>query len=239
MSVAQALAELNAEVVACRRCPELRAYCANVAQTKRRAYAEHPYHGAPVPGFGDPAARLLIVGLAPGAHGSNRTGRMFTGDGSGEWLYRTLHRFGFASQPVAIDRDDGMRLHDAYITAAVRCAPPDNKPTPVERDRCVPFLAREFALLETATVVVTLGKFADDAVHALLRTHVSYPAGRSPFGHGAESKVLLPNGRSLTILASYHPSRQNTNTGKLTQPMLDAIFARAAAIVKNPAPSGD
>jgi uracil-DNA glycosylase family 4 len=225
------LASLERRVIACRRCPELRSYCAEIGRVKKRAFLEHEYWAKPVPGFGDPGARLVLVGLAPGAHGSNRTGRVFTGDGSGEWLYRALHRAGFASQPHATGRDDGLRLDDAFITAAVRCAPPGNKPTPGERERCLPYLVEEFALLAQARVVVTLGRIADDTVHALVKAGGAYHGPRIPFAHLSETAVELPRGRPLTILASYHPSRQNTNTGVLTEPMLDAVFARARSLI--------
>jgi uracil-DNA glycosylase family 4 len=225
------LIALERRVVACRRCPELRAYCADVGATKKRAYRDHAYWAKPVPGWGDPQARLLLVGLAPGAHGSNRTGRPFTGDGSGEWLYRALHRAGFANQPQAIDRNDGLALIDTFITAAVRCAPPANKPTPAQRAQCLPYLRDELALLDRVQVIVTLGKLADDTVHALVRDTTRQRAPRAPFAHLAQTPVELADGRSVTILASYHPSRQNTNTGVLTEPMLDAVFARARSLL--------
>jgi uracil-DNA glycosylase family 4 len=229
--VSTALDAIERRVIACRKCPELRAYCAQVGRTKRRAFRDHEYWAKPVPGWGDPDARLVLVGLAPGAHGSNRTGRPFTGDASGEWLYRALHRAGFANQPRAIDREDGLVLRDAFITAAVRCAPPANKPTPAQRDRCFPYLRAEFAALRRTRAIVTLGKFADDVVHAYVKEAGGYLDLRAPFAHGAESRVTLPGLSEVTILASYHPSRQNTQTGKLTEPMLDAIFARARLLV--------
>jgi uracil-DNA glycosylase family 4 len=222
---------IERRVVACRKCPELRAYCAEVGRVKKRAFLDQDYWARPVPGFGDSAARIVLVGLAPGAHGSNRTGRVFTGDGSGEWLYRALHRAGLASQPHAVGRDDGMVLHDTFITAAVRCAPPANKPTPVQRTRCLPYLRAELAALRNTQVIVTLGKFADDAVHSLMKERASYRTQRAQFAHLAETVVDLPHGGAVTILASYHPSRQNTNTGVLTEPMLDAVFARARALL--------
>lgn len=225
------LTALERRVVACRRCPELRAYCAQIGATKKRAYKDHTYWARPVPGWGDPRARLLLVGLAPGAHGSNRTGRPFTGDASGEWLYRALHRAGFANHPRAVDRDDGLELHDAFITAAVRCAPPDNKPTPGQRAHCLPYLVEELALLEAVRVIVTLGKLADDTVHLVIRRSGAYRARRAAFAHLAETPVELPDGRSATVLASYHPSRQNTNTGTLTEPMLAAVFERARTLL--------
>ncbi len=217
---------LHKRVIACRKCPELRAYCAEIGRTKRRAYLDHDYWAKPVPGWGDPAARVVLVGLAPGAHGSNRTGRPFTGDASGEWLYRVLHRFGYANHPNAVDRNDGLVLTDAYITAAIRCAPPDNKPTPEQRSRCFPYLRTELAALTSARVIVTLGKIADDTVHAMVKEAGAYLSPRAPFAHGAETRVKLGALGPLTVLASYHPSRQNTQTGKLTEPMLDAIFRR-------------
>lgn len=194
---------------------------------KKRAFLGQDYWAKPVPGWGDPAARVVLVGLAPGAHGSNRTGRVFTGDGSGEWLYRALHRAGFASRPDAVHRNDGLTLHDVFITAAVRCAPPANKPTPDQRARCLPYLREELAALGSARVLVTLGKIADDTVHGLVKELGGYRTPRAPFAHLAETLVELPAGRPMTILASYHPSRQNTNTGVLTEPMLDAVFTRA------------
>lgn len=227
------LADLERRVVACTKCPELRAYCAEVGRVKRRAFREHDYWAKPVPGWGDPAARLVLVGLAPGAHGSNRTGRPFTGDGSGEWLYRALHRAGFASGPVARDRSDGLELRDCWITAAVRCAPPGNKPTPGQRDRCYPYLVEELAALPNLRVIVTLGRFADDVVHGLVKKSGAYRAPRRPFGHLAESFADLPGARGVTVLASYHPSRQNTQTGVLTEPMLDAVFERAKMLLES------
>jgi uracil-DNA glycosylase family 4 len=225
------LTAIERAVVACRKCPELVAYRETVAREKRRAYRDHAYWGKPVPAFGAADARVVLVGLAPGAHGSNRTGRMFTGDGSGEWLYRALHRAGFASQPHQVDRNDGMQLIDTLITAAVRCAPPGNKPSTEERERCFPYLAAEFDVLHDVRVIVTLGKVADDAVHRLVKRVGSYRTPRATFKHGAETTIALPHAPEVTVLASYHPSRQNTQTGVLTEVMLDAIFARARVLL--------
>ena len=225
------LETIERRVVACRKCPELRAYCAEIGRVKKRAFLDHEYWSRPVPGWGDPQARVLLVGLAPGAHGSNRTGRVFTGDGSGEWLYRALHRADFASQPNASHRDDGLTLRDTFITAAVRCAPPGNKPTPEQRANCAPYLREEFAALKNLRVVVTLGKIADDAVHGLAKQIGTYRTPREPFAHLRETIVDLPGRTGVTVLASYHPSRQNTNTGVLTEAMLDAVFRRARSLL--------
>jgi uracil-DNA glycosylase family 4 len=225
------LIELERTVVECRRCPELRTYCATIAREKKRAHLAHDYWGRPVPGWGDRKARVLIVGLAPGAHGSNRTGRPFTGDASGVWLYRALFKAGFSNQASSIDRNDGLRLRNVYITAAIRCAPPQNKPTPEQRRRCFDYLAAEYAALEPR-VIITLGKIADDTVHALLKSDHRYLSKRASFKHGAETRLETPRGSTVVVLASYHPSRQNTNTGVLTEPMLDAIFTRALQLVE-------
>src|SRR5271155_4848441 len=230
-SNALALAELNARIIDCERCARLRAYCAEIARTKRRAYLHLEYWGRPVPSFGDPMARVLILGLAPGAHGSNRTGRPFTGDGSGNFLYPVLHEAGFASQPNSISRDDGMKLLDAQITAVVRCAPPGNKPLPTELANCAPYLDEEIAALSRLRVVVCLGKIAFDGYVAhLIRTRSVARRGNLHFAHGAEFEVS--KGRFL--LATYHPSLQNTNTGKLTAAMFLKIFQRARALASNP-----
>jgi uracil-DNA glycosylase family 4 len=222
------LAAVTRAVIACERCPRLRAHCEQVAREKRRAYADQTYWGRPVPGFGDPRARLVIVGLAPGAHGSNRTGRMFTGDSSGDWLYAALHREGFASQPESVSRDDGQRLRDCWITAAGRCAPPGNKPAPAELDRCRPFLSAELRLLRRARVVLALGRIGHEAWLKASGWWERLPARDRPkFAHAAESR--LPDG--ITLLASFHPSRQNTQTGKLTRAMWNAVFARARRLV--------
>lgn len=213
-------------ITRCRRCPRLVAWREDVARTRKAAYRDQAYWGKPVPGFGDPCARLLLVGLAPGAHGANRTGRMFTGDRSGDWLYRALHRAGFASQAASVGRDDGLTLRDAFISAVVRCAPPDNKPAPEERDACIGYLARDFELLSHVRVVVCLGKFAWDGVLRVLREAGHEPQGKVVFAHGAERIA-----GDYTLIGSYHPSQQNTFTGRLTEPMLDAIFTRAKELL--------
>jgi uracil-DNA glycosylase family 4 len=200
-----------------------------VAVEKRSAYRDEEYWGRPVPGFGDPRATLLIVGLAPAAHGGNRTGRIFTGDRSGDWLFGALWRAGYANQPTSVSRDDGLKLTGCYITAAVRCAPPANKPTPEERDRCAPYLTRELELLDNAQVCVVLGKFAYDAVCRLLGLR-----RRPAFGHLVEVTAAVVGGRDLTILCSFHPSQQNTFTGKLTEKAFDAVFARARELGSRP-----
>jgi len=215
------LERITAEVVECRRCPRLVAWREEAASVKRASYAGEAYWGRPVPGFGDPAATLLLVGLAPAAHGGNRTGRVFTGDRSGDWVFAALHRAGYANQPTSTSADDGLRLFGAYVAAAVRCAPPANKPTPAERDACLPYLAREMEALSSVGVVVALGRFAYDVVAGLLGVRP-----RPSFGHGVE--VDLADGR--TIICSYHPSQQNTFTGRLTEEMFDAVFTRARVL---------
>ena len=220
---ARSLGAVHRAVVACERCPRLRTYCRHVAHEKKREFRDWTYWGKPVPGFGDPRARLLIVGLAPAAHGANRTGRMFTGDSSGSWLYEALHRFGFANQARAVARDDGLALRDCYVTAAARCAPPGNKPAPAELANCRPYLEAELRLLTRVRVVVTLGRIAHDAwLRAAGWWGRLPPAARPTFRHGAVTR--LPDGTIL--IASYHPSRQNTNTGRLTRRMWYAIFRR-------------
>ena len=221
------LVVLNQEVVACTRCPRLVAYREEVARVKRRAYLSWEYWGKPVAGFGDPHARVLIMGLAPGAHGSNRTGRPFTGDASGKFMYPVLYQTGFASQPTARDRNDGLTLKNLYITAAVRCAPPANKPTPQELAACAPFLDREIAGLENLKVVVALGKIGFEAYLNYLKRRGLLPSKKGYlFKHGASYRT--PDGKVL--LASYHPSNQNTQTGKLTRKMFVEIFQEAARI---------
>jgi len=213
------LNELQHEVVSCRRCPRLVEWRERVAREKRASYSEETYWGRPVPGFGDPGAGIVILGLAPAAHGANRTGRFFTGDRSGDFLFAGLHRAGLASRPISRSRDDGLRLSGLWITAAVRCAPPQNKPTPAERDACLPYATRELASLD-ARVVVCLGAFAWDAALRLFRVRP-----KPKFAHGAEH---APGGAGgVTLLGCYHPSQQNTFTGVLTPAMLDAVLARA------------
>jgi uracil-DNA glycosylase family 4 len=219
------LAAIGRAVVRCQRCPELRAYAAKVARERKRAYRESTYWGKPVPAFGDPHARVMLVGLAPGAHGSNRTGRPFTGDASGAFLYPALYRAGFASQPDALDRDDGLKLTDALITAAARCAPPQNKPTPAELRNCFSYLLAEFDALEGLRVIVALGAVAFTATRKALQQR-GFAFEPVAFAHAAEMEARK-SARRVTVIASYHPSRQNTNTGKLTVPMFDAIFTRA------------
>jgi uracil-DNA glycosylase family 4 len=224
------LTVLNREVVACTRCPRLVTYREQIAREKRRAYRDWEYWGKPVPGFGDPSARVLIMGLAPGAHGSNRTGRPFTGDASGNFMYPVLYETGFASQPTATKRDDGLKLTDLYITAAVRCAPPDNKPLPSELANCAFFLDRELAGLKKVKVVVALGKIGFDAYLNYVKRQDKLPT-RKPylFKHGAHYE--MPNGKIL--LASYHPSNQNTQTGKLTREMFMKIFQLARKLAES------
>jgi uracil-DNA glycosylase family 4 len=214
------------EVVRCRACPRLVAWREEVARTKRRAYAGEAYWGRPVPGFGDARARLVLVGLAPGAHGANRTGRMFTGDASGDFLYSALHRAGIASQSTSLRRGDGLVLRGCFITAACRCAPPDNRPWPDELERCSPFLDRELAALRPRALLALGGVAWRAALDALERSGVPIPRPRPPFAHGAE--LAPPGGPAL--VASYHVSRQNTNTGRLTAAMFDAVLARAVAL---------
>lgn len=246
VAAVRALAE---EVEGCRRCPRLVQYTAEVARKKRRAYAHWDYWGRPVPSFGDPLARLMVVGLAPAAHGANRTGRMFTGDSSGDWLYRALHRAGFANQPTSTHVGDGLQLYGTYITATCHCAPPDNKPSREEIEGCAPFLARELEAMATVRVIVCLGQLAfNNVLHHMRQRGYGWPvetgAGegaqdppsrprKPPFAHGGEYRwVGGPAGRRPPVLlASYHPSRQNTNTGVLTEGMFDAVFRRAKELL--------
>ena len=223
-----ALLALTAEVVACRRCPRLVAWRELVAREKVARFRDEEYWGRPVPGFGDADGRILIVGLAPAAHGGNRTGRVFTGDASGDFLWPALHRAGLADRPVSRRADDGLTLIDAYIAAAVRCAPPANKPTVLERDTCAPFLVRELALLTSVRVVLALGAFGWDAVLRALAAAGHVPAGRQPrFGHGLEAQL-----GPYVLIGSYHPSQQNTFTGRLTPEMFDAVIARAVELTR-------
>lgn len=222
------LAVLQSEMIACARCPRLVEWREQAAREKVRRYADREYWGRAVPSFGDGRARLLIIGLAPAAHGANRTGRMFTGDRSGDWLYRALHRAGFASQPHSIDRSDGLRLKDCYITAAIHCAPPTNKPLKEEIENCRPFLLREIELLRNVRVVIALGGIAfETAMRAFW-----FEGARRKFGHGVECDLR----GSRRLIASYHPSQQNTFTGRLTEKMLDAVMSRARSIIDDVEP---
>jgi uracil-DNA glycosylase family 4 len=228
VTAASALAALEAEVVECRRCPRLVAWREEVARERRASFAHEEYWGRPVPGFGDPEARVLVFGLAPAAHGGNRTGRVFTGDRSGDWLFAAMHRAGFANQPTSTHCDDGLELIDAWITAAVRCAPPANRPTPAERDTCLPWSVRELELLPRIRLIVCLGGFAWDAALRLrAAAGLANPRPRPRFGHD----VLFDSGDRLPLLGCFHPSQQNTFTGRLTEGMMEAVFARARAIV--------
>jgi uracil-DNA glycosylase len=227
LSGAASLADLNSHIIQCERCPRLRAYCAQIAQVRRRLYKDWEYWGRPVPSFGDAQARVLALGLAPGAHGSNRTGRPFTGDGSGDFLYPVLYEAGFASQPKAVSRDDGMKLTGLWITAVVRCAPPGNKPATEELRNCAPWLDEEIEMLRKLRVVVCLGRIAFDGLLAHCRRNGQMTSRAGfVFAHGAE--YTLPGG--LEVIASYHPSLQNTNTGKLTRAMFLKVFRRARAM---------
>ena len=219
---------LHERIIGCELCPRLRSHCKEVARVRKREFAGQEYWARPVPGFGDPDARLLIVGLAPGAHGSNRTGRPFTGDASGAWLYEALHRYGWASQPDSRTSNDGLVLTDCYITAAARCAPPDNRPTREELDRCRPYLEAELDLLDRVRVVLALGRIGWESWLKAAGWWGWLGAGARPeFSHGAEA--LLPDG--MTLVSSYHPSRQNTNTGRLTRPMWYSVFQRIRMIL--------
>jgi uracil-DNA glycosylase len=229
MTLLASISEVNHAIISCTRCPRLRAYCQRVAREKKREFRDWEYWGKPVPGFGDPSARLLIVGLAPAAHGANRTGRMFTGDSSGNWLYGALHRYGFASRAESVSRDDGLTLADCYVSAAARCAPPANQPSRTELEHCRPYLEAELRLLTRLRVVVTLGRIAHDSWLKAAGWWATLPPRRRPrFAHGAVTR--LPDG--TTVISSYHPSRQNTNTGKLTQAMWHAIFRRARQVLE-------
>jgi uracil-DNA glycosylase family 4 len=220
------LDQLEREVISCRRCPRLVAWREQVAKVKRASYAGEEYWGRPLPGFGDPSASLLVLGLAPAAHGGNRTGRIFTGDRSGDWLFAALWRAGLASQPQSVSRDDGLRLRGCFVTAAVRCAPPANRPLPSERDNCLPYLERELSLMRTVRVIVCLGAFAWDAALRVVSARGANVARPRPrFAHGA-----CVEAGPWALLGCYHPSQQNTFTGRLTEAMMDQVFERAKAL---------
>ena len=223
MPAVDSMARLRTEVCDCRLCPRLVSWRELVAETKRAAYRGEQYWGRPIPGFGDPAAKILVLGLAPAAHGANRTGRVFTGDRSGDWLYRAMFRAGLANQPRSVSADDGLELHGAWVTAVVKCAPPDNKPLPAERLNCRPFIQRELALLAEVKVVVCLGAFAFSAACDEFGIRP-----RPKFGHGAQCAAAP----GLTLLCSFHPSQQNTFTGRLTESMLDDVFTRAVELAR-------
>ena len=232
------LTQVRRRIVSCSRCPELRAYCQRIAREKKREFAGQDYWGKPVPSIGPASARVLIMGLAPAAHGGNRTGRMFTGDGSARFLALSLYRAGFATRPVSIHRGDGFELMDAFMSAALRCAPPANRPTPRQLERCAMHLQAELDLLADIRVVVALGKVAFDNILARLRER-GYAAPRGTrFAHGCEYRLEAPAQRDLILVGSYHPSRQNTNTRKLTQAMLDAVFRRARTLLPADGASG-
>ena len=221
-SVHSSLIQLERDIHACTKCPRLVKWCSKVAKDKRAAYANDDYWGKPIAGFGDPLARILVLGLAPGAHGANRTGRVFTGDRSGEWLFRALHKAGLANQPQSSARGDGLQLKNTWVTVAVRCAPPQNKPTPTEKKRCAPYLEREIEALPNVRVVICLGSIALQSMCDLLEI-----SPRPKFGHGVVVKT-----KTVTIVCSYHPSQQNTFTGKLTEKMLDSVMAKAVRLAK-------
>jgi uracil-DNA glycosylase family 4 len=223
----QQLSLIQQQIVQCRKCPRLVTWREQVAQEKVRRFAEEDYWGKPIPSFGDPRARLLIVGLAPAAHGGNRTGRIFTGDRSGDWLFATLHKFGFANQPTSVSRDDGLVLKDCYITASLHCAPPQNKPTREEQENCFDYLVQELQWLPRVKVIVALGKIAFDTVLNACKHLGVQPQKGASFSHGSEIAL----NRKMMLLGSYHPSQQNTFTGKLTQLMFDAVFQRAREII--------
>ena len=227
------LEQLSQTIIACRKCPRLVRYRERVARVKKREFADWEYWGKPLPGFGDPNAELLILGLAPAAHGGNRTGRMFTGDSSGQWLVRALYRAGFASQPTSEHRDDGLQLRNAFITAPVRCAPPDNKPTRREISNCSSYLQQELTLLRHARVVVTLGQIAFATYLRIAQEHhVTLPRPRPSFKHGEVYRLHATSPIPSVVIASYHPSRQNTQTGRLTEAMLDSVFRQARRLLQ-------
>jgi uracil-DNA glycosylase family 4 len=229
--VADSLSALAGEVTACVRCPRLVEWREHSAAKPPRRYRGETYWARPLPGFGDPRARILIVGLAPAAHGGNRTGRIFTGDRSGDWLFAALHRVGLANQPTSVGVDDGLRLRGAYVTAVNRCPPPQNRPTIEERDNCLPYLVRELRLLRRGRVIVALGSLAwAGSLLALAELEATLPRPRPRFAHGAEAAIETADGRRWSLLGCFHPSQQNTFTGKLTEPMMDTVFARARAL---------
>lgn len=238
------LTRIQRDIVACQRCPRLIAWCQEVARKKRRAYLDWDYWGRPVPSFGDTKAALWILGLAPAAHGANRTGRMFTGDSSGDWLYDAMHHAGFASQPQSVSRDDGLKVKEAWISATVHCAPPDNKPLPEEVTACAPYLDREWAALRNLRVVLALGGLAFNACLKLLaRNGWEVPSPKPRFGHLQEYTITRTNRmargpKQLVLLASYHPSRQNTQTGRLTRKMWRSVFHRARVLLEQPTVEG-
>jgi uracil-DNA glycosylase family 4 len=233
--LSQGLVRLTREIEACRACPRLVAWREESAAEPPRRYAGEAYWARPVPGFGDPAARLLVVGLAPAAHGGNRTGRVFTGDSSGDFLFAALHCAGFANQPGSTHRGDGLALRDAYVLAPVRCAPPDNRPTPAEFDRCRAFFARELALLPNVRAFLALGGLAwASTLRVLAEAGAAIPRPAPAFGHGAEVALEVPGRGPVSLLGSYHVSRQNTNTGRLTPPMFDAVLARVKGLLERP-----
>ena len=226
--MADSLSGLAGEITSCTRCPRLVEWREQCAAEPPRRYRGERYWAKPLPGFGDATARILVVGLAPAAHGGNRTGRVFTGDRSGDWLYAALYRAGLANQPTSVSRDDGLRLKGAYVTAVNRCPPPQNRPTTEERDNCLPYLVREMLLLRSARVVVALGAYAwTGSLLALAGVGAQVPRPRPRFAHGVEARLDVPGGREWTMVGCFHPSQQNTFTGRLTEPMLDAVFARA------------
>jgi len=227
----EALAAITSEVVECRACPRLVAWRERKARERVARFADQEYWGRPVPGFGDPAAGMLVLGLAPAAHGGNRTGRIFTGDRSGDFLFASLHRTGFANRRESVSRDDGLRLRGAYVAAVNRCAPPSNRPTPQERDRCLPFLIREVEALPRLRVLVALGSFAWDGALRALGSLGQAPRPRPRFGHGARAAV-----GPYALLGCYHPSQQNVFTGRLTEPMIDGVFLRASALARPVSP---
>lgn len=228
----ESLTKLNKVLIDCRKCPRLVKWREKIAKEKIARFKNWEYWGRPVPGFGDPKAQLLIIGLAPAAHGGNRTGRIFTGDRSGDWLYRTLYKFGFANQPISISKDDSLKLNNCYITAILHCAPPQNKPTPKEIQNCNPYLEAEIGLLRNVKVIITLGQLAfSTTLKTLTRVGFTKVSGSLKFSHRSEIILLNQNNEQITLICSYHPSQRNTFTGKLTEEMFDQIFARAKELL--------